>query len=346
MTADLDTRARAAAAGLHRAADDLEPPEWEPPSNRRRTGARLAVAAVAVAGIVAVVVVGRAVVTDDPRQPVASGSGGVPALIPDALPDGLAAAGAVDLPRPEEELGPERMTVRLFGDATGGALSVTVFHSEAAEPADFGESTTVRGKPAWVSEDDAGQTALMWQEAPGILALVTSGSLDLAAMSSVAEGLTFGTDPAGGDVTVTVLPPGFAPMGALHDAALTGAILPSALPVTTGGHLAGFRDATGNRALVVGTITPEPDEVPVLRWMLGADAGEITVRGHQALRTTQAGGIDAVIWEESPGLYAVVGGTVGADAVLAAAESLRPATEQEWAAIVALGDEVSPTDHP
>jgi hypothetical protein len=330
MTADLETRARAAAAELRRAADDREPPEWSPP--RRGSGPRLAVVgAVAVVGLVAIVVAGWLVLTDEDGQQVASGGDGIPELVPEVVPEGLAPADPIDLPRPESELGPERMTVLVFGDPAGtdpfaaADLGVTVFHSDAAEPAAFGEALTVRGHPAWVSTDGAGKTALMWQEAPGVLALVTSGTLDRATMTAVAEGLTFGTDPAGGDVSVGVVPPGLAQVGALHDASLTGVILPSVLPATTDGHINPYADDLGDRTLVVATLTPQPDEVPALRWMLGVDGGETTVRGHTARVATQAEGVHALLWEESPGLYVVVGGNVGADAVAAAAESLRSA---------------------
>ncbi|MGH9249504.1 MAG: hypothetical protein ACRD0W_08340 [Acidimicrobiales bacterium] len=46
--------------------------------------------------------------------------------------------------------------------------------------------------------------------------------------------------------------------------------------------------------------------------------------------------------EETPGVFAVVGGDIGQEALLATAHSLRSATDQEWAHLRALGDEVNP----
>ena len=121
MTADLDTRAREAAASLRRAAADLDRPRLEPEGRRRavRPGRWLVVGAVVAVVAVAVVAV-VAVSGPDEQGPVTAASGGVPILVPEAVPEGLEPTGAVDLPLTEEARGPERLTVEVFGDPNAG----------------------------------------------------------------------------------------------------------------------------------------------------------------------------------------------------------------------------------
>ncbi len=220
MTADLDTRAREAAASLRRAAADLDRPRLEPEGRRRavRPGRWLVVGAVVAVVAVAVVAV-VAVSGPDEQGPVTAASGGVPILVPEAVPEGLEPTGAVDLPLTEEARGPERLTVEVFGDPNAGDpfasadLGVTVFRSQGVEPGGGGRQLTVRGVPAWMSVDGACRSALMWQKAPGVLVVVTSGTLGEADLVAVAERLTFSADHT--QVNAPVLPPGLALVGAM-----------------------------------------------------------------------------------------------------------------------------------
>ena len=93
MTVDIDTRLREAGASLQRASFGLTPPE-----PRRRRPMALAVA---VAAAVVVLVAGAAAVLRDDEDAsigVSTDPGGIPALVPEVVPPGLARVGTDDLP--------------------------------------------------------------------------------------------------------------------------------------------------------------------------------------------------------------------------------------------------------
>jgi hypothetical protein len=82
---------------------------------------------------------------------------------------------------------------------------------------------------------------------------------------------------------------------------------------------------------------------------VGRAQGAVEVRGHSGRVNSQddgtpGGALRTILWEETSGAFVVVGGSVDEEALLAAAERLRPATEQEWAGLEALGNEVSPDE--
>jgi hypothetical protein len=353
---DLDTRARAAAAGLRTAAGQRPRPGWEPPGARHGHGARRPRPAFVLATVTAViaVVAAAAVVavthTGDDDEVVPTQAGGVPTLIPDVVPDGLTALGALDLPREPEAQGAERLTESVYGDPAapdpfaGAELGVSVLRSEGADA--IGDSPlTVRGHSGWATVESAtGRHFVTWEEASGVLASVTSATVPQAELIAVAEGLTFSADYT--HVDATVLPPGLSLVGSLDDVAFTGALTPVVLPAETPGHLVGYGDPVGHRAVSVATFGIEPDELTVLKWGLGEPAGEVTVRGHTGLLHSQptgsadGGPLLSVLWEEQPGVFCIVAGDVDQAALLATAESLHPATEAQWADLLALGDEI------
>jgi hypothetical protein len=352
MTTDLDSRARSAAAGLRRAAFELDaPPVPQLRPTASRPGHRLAVAAAVgllVAAATAAAVIIRSGGGESP--PTAAVSGAVPVLVAESLPEGLAPTGAVELPLAGEERGPEHLTVMLYGDAnapdpTASAdLGISVLRSDQVFPAGVGRELTVRGLPGWVSTDGAGRVALTWQEVPGVLGLVTSGTLDEADLVAVAEGLEFSSDHA--QVDPTLVPAGLTLLGSMTDAGLTGALAPAVLPDTVSGHVVAYHNDAGG-VLLVTTVRADAGEAAVLRWMAGRALGTVEVRGLSGWLATQENGtadgatLRTVVWEESPGIFVVVSGSLDEDALLPVAEGLRPASAQEWADLDALGHDLS-----
>lgn len=359
MTTDLDARARAAAAGLRRAATELELPAPRPRPRRRRAVRPKAWPAVGVAGAAVAVLIAAVLAVaarsgDDAGRPATSMATGMPVLIPDPTPDGFEPTGATELPRAATDRGPEHLTVMAFGhaDAADPAaspdLGISILRAEGIVPGDFGRQVTVRGGPAWVSTDNAGRTALSWEEAPGVLALVDSGTLSEGDLVAVAEGLTFNADHT--EVEVPDLPSGLTLLGTMTDAGLTGALAPSVLPDATTGHMVGYQDPADGRALIVATLRIDAGEAAVLHRTLGRPLGDVEVRGHAGRLMVQdadaSGGavLHTLIWEEAPGTYVTVAGNLDEADLLAVAEGLRPASEQEWTDLEALGGEVTPSE--
>jgi hypothetical protein len=352
---DLDSRARDAAAGLRSAADRRVRPAWEPPGPRRGMPPRPVLAVAAALVVVAIVAAAGLVLRtgDGDDELIPTEAGGVPVLIPDAVPDGLTALGAKDLPPAPEEIDAERISTAVFGDAAaddpfaGGELGVTMLHGSGGDP--VGESPiTVRGHAGWTTVvPTTGRVFVTWEEAPDVLVAVNSATFARADLVDVAEGLTF--DAGHTRFDATVLPPGMSLVGSLDDAAFTGARAPALLPDATSGHLVGYRGVVDGRlrSLTVAVLSVDPDEELAVRWGLGEPAGEAEVRGHPGVLGSQpADGADdavlSVMWEEQPGVFCVVAGDVERSDLLAAAESLRPASEQEWADLKALGPTVAP----
>ncbi|MGH9192364.1 MAG: hypothetical protein ACRDZ0_07810 [Acidimicrobiales bacterium] len=252
---------------------------WHDPSLRGRptdwpAGVAVAVAMVAVAMVAVAVMaaVAGVVLTGADDELVPTAAGGVPILVPKAVPDGLVAVGALDLPQATRRWGPSGSRLRCSGTRLpptpsrrptwGSRCSVPRVSSPLAG------TTSSRSGAGWESIDAAGRRAVMWQEAPGVLGAVTSATLARADLVAAADGRTFGDDYA--RVDVPVLPPGLALVGTLNDAAFTGALVPAILPITATGHILGYHDADRDRVLVVATFTAEPGESLVVWWMLGA----------------------------------------------------------------------------
>jgi hypothetical protein len=352
MTTDLDSRARSAAAGLRRAAYELdEPPVPQLRPTAGRPGRRLAVGA-AVGVLVAAATAAAVIVGSGGGESptTAAVSGAVPVLVAESLPEGLEPTGAVELPLAGAERGPEHLTVMLYGDpgtldpTASADLGVSVLRAEQVFPAGVGRELTVRGRPGWVSTDGAGRMALTWEEAPGVLALVTSGTLGEADLIAVADGLGFSADHA--QVDPTFVPAGLTLLGTMSDAGLTGALAPAVLPDTASGHVVAYHDASAG-VLLVTTVRADTEEAAVLRWMAGRAVGAVEVRGRSGWLAIQENGtadgatLYTVVWEESPGVYGVVSSSLEEDALLAVAEGLRPASAQEWVDLEALGHDLS-----
>ena len=254
MATDLDTRAHEAAASLRRAAADRDVPEWSRDSRPGAAGGRAFVwLAAAVVIVLALIVAGRA--WRDDEQSVAT-TPGVPALIPDAIPDGMEPTGGADLPLP---LLSGSTTLVVYGTDqgddpfAGGDLAVLVVRSNSVEPDGGGDqSITVRDRPGRLI-DGEDRIGVAWLESDDVMVTVTSDRLTEAEVLSVAEGLKF--DDEYGTVDASVLPSDLVELATFgSDASLNMFPVPVLLPQTVEGHIVGYqgtrRAGDGRRRLL------------------------------------------------------------------------------------------------
>lgn len=324
----LDTRAREAAAALTASLDAL--PAGPPPLRAPSTGRRALLAAAVVLAVVAVAVV--ALRDDERAAPVVTTPGtDVPRLVPPAVPDGLEPTGAADLPLAREaETG---MFMVVFGDPTAadpfaaGDLAMTWWRSGGdLEPGAGDRDVTVRGRRGTARDGDEIEPSwVQWREEDVVVTL-SSRHLAVDALLTVADGAVV----AGGDVVIPRPPDGLVEVGRadmlLPDA---GSVL---LPAGAPGHVAGWQAAEGGRLLVVATVAADIGVGHALAWLAGPSE-PVVVRGRRGW--SSPGGL--LVWPERDGVLAMVAGT-GLDpaAVREVAESLREASDEEWAALVGM----------
>lgn len=348
MTEDLDTRARSAAEGLRGAVADVPVPTMASATPRpRRAPLVLAAAAlVAVAALVAALVV---VGADDDTE-VATGptspSGGVPRLVLDPVPDGLEPTGAADLP-----YGDAGVHQWIYGEPAaddplaGGGVSILVspgtrraLELDAALAAG-GSAAEVAGKPAAVGPDrlHAGRRQVVVDvDGTGTIVVASdvlpdSDLLSVAAMA-VVEGAV--DDPAAVPSTL----PG--DLSLLGGGPWNDGLYPP-LPDAQG-HLVGYQapdDRQGTIGLPtsvsVAVVEGDGADLASLRWSLGLDRSE-AVRGTVGWAGAATEGPDGsiLVWQESSDAIGVLWAVGSVDAAVALAESLRPATDEEWAALL------------
>ncbi|MGH9250433.1 MAG: hypothetical protein ACRD0W_13055 [Acidimicrobiales bacterium] len=347
MTTDLDTRVRAAAESLRRSVDAVPVP-----AARRRSPAALGAAAAVVA---VVVLAGAAMLVlrnRDRSAELATGSTPVPRLIADPVPEGMGPSYAADLPLPEDEILPGSMSVTVYGDAAaddpfaGADLGILVVTDETL--AVGGGPVTVRGQPGEATDNGRYGTSVTWDEAPGSEVTLASQTLERSQLLAIAEGLTIeGTAVALGPLPAG-LPGALSEVGTATDMLVEG---PLPVPRSAVGHVVEYRAEEGESRLAVGSAAGGASNLAVLRWSLQSNQ-VVDVRGGQGWlgRFPSEPGfppITAVVWEESPGVIAVVAGDgMTEDELLAAAEILRPATDDEWAALLGQPHDSESGDDP
>jgi hypothetical protein len=363
MTVDVDTRMRSAGDSLVRASERLSPAA--PPRSLRPIATVVAgvVAAVALAaGTVAVMATGE----DDGRDTYTSTS--VPRLVPDVIPDGLRPSGVTELPL-DADVVPGSVPITVYGDPaaddpfadadlaiyTSGRPVVPDQRHELGETDDV----TVRGHAGLADEYVPSGVLLLWQEDPGLSIGMGSRTLDLDQLLAIAEGLVVDADAR--TVDLGPLPDGLAgtlaPVGSVDDFATSPAYAPVGLtvPASGGGYMAVYRPVDPEDLFTgasVAAFAGGADVLAVVRWMTFTDTAT-DVRGHPGwagsyqlppwddgegiVPGTENLFISTLVWEEAPGVLALVQ-TFGADAdARAMAESLRPVTDDEWTRLVHLG---------
>jgi hypothetical protein len=341
MTRDLDARGRSAAEAVRRAVADVPLPAAPAPPRRSRAPLAAAAAVLLVLGLVAATLALRG----EPRADLAiGGPDGVPRLILDPVPAGLEPTGAVDLPLPDAQLDPEG-TLWLYGDGdaddpmSGDDLGIISIRSDdgGLRLPRQGERTEVGGRAAVIVREDevAGEPARVTVRiSGGHLVTVASNTLPAEVLLAVAGQLDVGTGevvlpssmPSGLDLVATVSPGSYM------------AVPPLLIPLESG-HLVGYQD-DGDlaRAVAVAAVAVDPGGILAARWSLGPEAREIELRGTAAWIASPYEGGRVVVWEEAPGVLVGVTSGLSEDATIAAIESLRLATDEEWAAFPTGGE--------
>jgi hypothetical protein len=333
MTADLDTMLHTASDSLHQAVDGLPAADAPRPS----PVPRLVAAAVLVAALVA----GGALVLrhrghEGSISDIPAGADDIPRLVADGHAHGLRATGAVDLPLPAKAQTFGTISVYGAGDDADpfaeDDLMVFVLGPGASGPTQ-GESVTVRGRPATLATGaEPAATSLTWKESDEVTITLGSRTLGRDRLIAVAQGLRVD----GRRVTLGALPPGVD--GRLRrigrDMALSAGV-PPALPVSAPGHVVGYD--SGRRVAAVVTYAGDAGDLAVARFMSSADR-PIEVRGHRGWAGVAAVGgsveLRTIVWEESPGVIAVVAGTDGEATLLALADGLSAPSDAEWRALL------------
>ena len=333
MTDDLDTRARAAAAALHESVRGLSAAPVPPPRRLRLVAAAVLVV-MAVAAVVVLLAEGpdsTDVVTDD--------AGDVPRLLLDPAPTGLLSTGVADLPLAEDPGVTEQYWVYGDPDASNpfaeGDLGVVISTGPDAtfQPPDDAREVEIDGMPAWIatSSDPLERRSVGLDVADGTIAYIASSTLSDDELVAAVTELDLGSGTASA-------PSGAAGLDlvAVSTAGATGTI-PLPLP-TNAGHIAGYQteDDALNKVIVVASVAGGEDAYLVARWALGPTSRAITVRETEGWVGAPYGDTSTIlVWRESPtNLVALSAFGLGESATLAAAESLRSATEEEWAALV------------
>ena len=341
MTVDVDARMRAASGSLRNASERLTPEV--PPRPRVRP----VVVAVAVCAVVVLAAGMVALQRDDDRDRVTiSETPTVPRLMPGDLPEGLPPPTAFELPMAGSFFGTDSAAVTVYGDPAAddpfAVADLVVVESDVdafslVTPEDS-DPVTVRGHQGSAGDDVRLGAWVRWDEAPDRHVLVASRTLDRGQLLAIAEGLAAG---GGGTVLGSVptgVPGPLERIGSIPDFPLSSLSLGLA-PTTSAsavGHLVGSETDDYDLGLFATTFGGDASDLAVVRWLSRA-SDEVDVRGHAGWTGLEEVGSTrrTLVWEESPGVVVVVQST-GLDAaeLLDAAESLRPAGDEEWDALL------------
>ena len=339
MTMDLDTQMRVASHSLRRASRGLTP--TGPPPTRRPP---LAVAGLAVVVTLLLAVAGIAVLrlTDDDRSRVSTGTRpDVPRLIPGAYPEGLPDPMAIDLPYALLSSDNVPASIAVYGESGAdnpfgvGDLAVITSDDDMRPYLEgSGNQRTVavqgvEGLSTDATDGSAIDRSVTWEVADGRHVMVASHSLDEDQLLAVAEALTI----ADGDVTLDAAPPGVPVLEQLAagDDYLLASLVVAGPPVRRSAEafMVGNETVDYDKSFFVVTLAGDASDLIVDRWFTSADT-PTEVRGHPAWAGTDEGS-QSLVWEESPGVIAMVLTNGLTDAELqAAVDSLRPATDDEW----------------
>ena len=339
MTTDLDTRMRGASESLRRSVEGL-PSDALPQRDRRP---RVAAAVLVVALVAAVV----GVLWNDRRGGVDSDVTTQPSVVPRLLPAELPnprSARAADLPFEDPgRLLPAAITVygnphaeRPFAEA-----DLAVFVGDNENLRLEGVPVTVRGREGANGSDSRLGYSITWQEERATRVRVASRSLDRGQLLAIAEGLIVdGRSVTLGSVPSDVSGP-LEPVGAVSD--LLGR---PPVPASASGHFVVIDPPEGDLVggADIATFAASASELGVIRWITRAD-DPVEVRGHSAwtgafeVGENEPGVLSyttrTLVWEESPGvLVAIQAYDTTEAALLAIAEGLRPASDEEWQALV------------
>jgi hypothetical protein len=298
-----------------------------------------------------------------------SPSPAVPQLIPQVLPAGFQPFGAIELSS-KPTLPPGTVSLDVYGDPTADdpfakgdlAISTSTLPFDGDSLDEFGgaDPVTVRGHEGVAFGFLGDGVLVIWEEAPGLTIGIGSWSLDSSDLLAIAEdGIDI--DAQARTIELGQLPDGIAGplelVGSADDFSTSPASAPLglAVPASGDGYVAHYRtddDIFASRAVVT-SFAGGADDLAVARWLSAADSAT-DVRGHPGwagsfqlppfddgegiVPESENRFVTSLVWEEEPGVVTVVQLLEhGEGDVAALAESLRPATTDEWARLLRLG---------
>jgi hypothetical protein len=280
------------------------------------------------------------------------------ALVFDRLPDELAdATGYRYVGAGSAELAPSarvqrRYTADVDAPERGPHLSLTVASSTQGNPPVIPppevdvQTVSVRGVTGWLYDDPSGDGRTVAFAADGVVFELTGVQVSDEELLRAADHTSLGdggTDPSG----TTAWP-----------AEIDGVIGPAGLPagvveraVGVANESGGFTSFTSNSSthtsvrwadalppsdgdamLSLGWVADDPDLLPLYRLGQGT-VTDATVRGVPAFIVSRGEQRVTLVWFENGYRYSLGGFALAVDDVLAAADSLRPATDAEWTAL-------------
>ncbi len=348
--AELDDRAHAASTVLNRLADDRPVPAFDPDafrtepsaggSTRHRWIAAAAAAVLVIGGVVAVasITVDRPT-TDGPKVPTVPQSTPAPPPVPlvlDDTVDGFEVNAAREITS-DADIDPSLVVpleaYGLPGEQPG--LGVTLFPGtdsfESDEPIDIG------GRTGYVIDEDASTplaVALpMRRRTLVVYAAPESALSDRDALARVAEGVTV----ADGEITLEadVLPDGWRHVGTEPNLlGLSGYAMFSSLGFGELGYFT-LLEGSDEELVMVSVVAGDESRRDAVTALFGAVEVEVRDRPARSVPSLDGGvsGIEfsMLTWVETPGtLVRVVGLGVEPTQLAAVANSLRPATGEEW----------------
>jgi hypothetical protein len=324
MSDDIDSRGRDAAAALRRAVPDAD--ATAAPARRSPRAPFL----VAAAGIVVALALAATLFASDgdDDDAVRAGVGSLAPRVVRDLPAGMELAGGFDLP--VDSLADEATPLWLYGSGDRGdpfadGDAAITRQVEDLPLDDLAADRVEIGDHAGVIDQLDRQTRLRVQVDDEVVSVLT-WSLDRDGL--VALGTELLADGLPGEA-----PTELAGMRLIGQVNATGGV---AAPVLEGarGHAVTYQsDDDDGRGLMVTVVDDVPRGWEVVLWALGPDAASLEVDGNEARVASPFAETSSVIAWRDDGLIILVSG-FGLDraAVIAAAESLEVATEDEWAA--------------
>ena len=338
MTADLDTRARAAASSLHNALADRPLPSEAAP---RRTGhVRTVLTAAAV--VVAVAALATALLwpdNDEGKSGLATTSGEVPRLVPTYVPDGLELAGATEVSTTGDL---PVYSVWVYGDPDAphdpfAARDLSVYVVSATGNPD-GDSPLP--SPGRVTLADLGSAEESLDgRSPSVTLDLGNGQLATVASRTLSdeEVVAFANELRAGDpltVLPTDLPEGLALLAADEQVAV--GIGPG--PVGEG-FAVGYESQDAEMSL---TVTSSDVDPLIPRFGFTGETAVTEVDGTTAW-TASDDGSATLVWVESGATITVSGVGLSSDELVRVAESLEAVDDATWASMleVSNGDGVT-----
>lgn len=334
-----------------------KPSRPSPPAGGEPRRFKLAVAVGVAAALLVGVVLARSMAGnggdgDDGADFQATNQQTITPMIADPVPEGFE---TITVPRVEPDSQPEPPAgttyAWIYGDLTAtGLTNDVVIRTSPSEgiplPEDLpGEPVTVRGRSGLLCSPESIQcdsgndlTTVRWTDDSGLHVILESRSFDREQVLAIAEGLVIdgdtvelGTVPAG-----VTKPPMVAELGGENWNAV---------------YAVNYHSPDG-RVITV-TVSPETEAMRIYDLWLSGPRDDVQVQGHDAALEV-IDGANVVSWQPAPGqVVEVVTDGVDQEATLAVAETVRPATEAEWAEVQELAaanaaplDDLSPGTEP